>query len=266
MLHYAPPLPWVIACVGAGTAFLAATIACAQDDIKKALAYSTISQLGYMFLAIGAGDYVAGLFHMLTHAFFKALLFLAAGAVIHAMADNQDMKKMGGLRKYLPLTAITFAIGWLAISGIPPFAGFWSKDAILQGPSSTTRRCGPSECYGRPDGLLHEPPVRPGLQRPGPLGRGSPSPGASTGDSPGKFGHGSGDRRPRPGHGSRSRRYRGTRGGRRAGPACPDPSRPPSTLTRPGSCLLPLSSWPSRRCLAAASISRSGTSTSCPVS
>ncbi len=133
MLHYAPSTSLVIACVGAGTAFLAATIACAQDDIKKTLAYSTISQLGYMFLAIGAGDYVAGLFHMLTHAFFKALLFLAAGAVIHAMADNQDMKKMGGLAKYLPLTAITFAIGWLSISDIPPFAGFWSKDAILQG-------------------------------------------------------------------------------------------------------------------------------------
>jgi NADH-quinone oxidoreductase subunit L len=133
MLHYAPSTSLVIACVGAGTAFVSATIACAQDDIKKTLAYSTISQLGYMFLAIGAGDYVAGLFHMLTHAFFKALLFLAAGAVIHAMADNQDMKKMGGLAKYLPLTAITFAIGWLSISDIPPFAGFWSKDAILQG-------------------------------------------------------------------------------------------------------------------------------------
>jgi NADH-quinone oxidoreductase subunit L len=131
MLHYAHATSWVIACVGAGSAFLAATIACAQDDIKKALAYSTISQLGYMFLAIGAGDYVDGLFHMLTHAFFKALLFLAAGAVIHAMANRQDMKQMGGLRKYLPLTSFTFAVGWLAISGIPPLAGFWSKDAIL---------------------------------------------------------------------------------------------------------------------------------------
>ncbi len=120
-----------IACVGAGTALLAATIACAQDDIKKALAYSTISQLGYMFLAVGAGDYVDGVFHMLTHAFFKALLFLAAGAVIHALADHQNMKEMGGLRKYLPITAITFGVGWLAISGIPPLAGFWSKDAVL---------------------------------------------------------------------------------------------------------------------------------------
>jgi NADH-quinone oxidoreductase subunit L len=131
MLHYAHATSWVVACTGAGTAFLAATIACAQDDIKKALAYSTVSQLGYMFLAIGAGDYVDGIFHMLTHAFFKALLFLAAGAVIHAMANRPDMKQMGGLAKYLPLTALTFAVGWLAISGIPPLAGFWSKDAIL---------------------------------------------------------------------------------------------------------------------------------------
>ncbi len=133
MLHYAPSTSLVIACFGAGTAFLGATIACAQDDIKKTLAYSTISQLGYMFLAVGAGDYVAGIFHMLTHAFFKALLFLAAGAVIHAVADNQDMKKMGGLARYLPLTAITFGIAWLSISDIPPFAGFWSKDDVLQG-------------------------------------------------------------------------------------------------------------------------------------
>jgi NADH-quinone oxidoreductase subunit L len=131
MLHYAHATSWVVACVGVGTAFLAATIACAQDDIKKVLAYSTISQLGYMFLAVGAGDYTDGIFHMLTHAFFKALLFLGAGAVIHAMADRQDMKEMGGLARYLPLTAVTFGAGWLAISGIPPFAGFWSKDAIL---------------------------------------------------------------------------------------------------------------------------------------
>jgi NADH-quinone oxidoreductase subunit L len=131
LLHYAHATSWVIACVGAGTALLAATIACSQDDIKKALAYSTVSQLGYMFLAVGAGDYVDGVFHMLTHAFFKALLFLAAGAVIHALADHQNMKEMGGLRKYLPITAITFGVGWLAISGIPPLAGFWSKDAVL---------------------------------------------------------------------------------------------------------------------------------------
>jgi NADH-quinone oxidoreductase subunit L len=131
LLHYAHATSWVIAIVGTASAFVAATIACAQDDIKKALAYSTISQLGYMFLAVGAGDYADGLFHMLTHAFFKALLFLGAGAVIHAMANNQDMKWMGSLRKYLPITSTTFAVGWLAISGIPPFAGFWSKDAVL---------------------------------------------------------------------------------------------------------------------------------------
>jgi NADH-quinone oxidoreductase subunit L len=131
LLHYAHATAWVIACVGVGTAFLAATIACAQDDIKKALAYSTISQLGYMFLAVGAGDYTDGIFHMLTHAFFKALLFLGAGAVIHALADRQNMKEMGGLARYLPVTAVTFGVAWLAISGIPPFAGFWSKDAIL---------------------------------------------------------------------------------------------------------------------------------------
>jgi NADH-quinone oxidoreductase subunit L len=131
LLHYAHATSWVIACTGAATALLAATIACSQDDIKKALAYSTVSQLGYMFLAIGAGDYVDGIFHMLTHAFFKALLFLSAGAIIHAMADQQDMKAMGGLRKYLPITTVTFGVGWLAISGIPPLAGFWSKDAVL---------------------------------------------------------------------------------------------------------------------------------------
>jgi NADH-quinone oxidoreductase subunit L len=131
MLHYAPATSWTVASVGTGSAFLAATIACAQDDIKKCLAYSTISQLGYMFMAEGAGNYANGLFHMLTHAFFKALLFLAAGAVIHALADNQDMKQMGGLARYMPVTAITFMCGWLAISGIVPFAGFWSKDAVL---------------------------------------------------------------------------------------------------------------------------------------
>jgi NADH-quinone oxidoreductase subunit L len=131
MLHYAHATSWVIVSVGTGSAFLAATIACAQDDIKKTLAYSTISQLGYMFMAVGAGDYTDGLFHMLTHAFFKALLFLGAGAVIHAMADRQDMKGMGGLARFMPVTAITFMVGWLAISGIVPFAGFWSKDAVL---------------------------------------------------------------------------------------------------------------------------------------
>ena len=117
--------------IGVATALFAATIACAQDDIKKVLAYSTISQLGYMFLAVGAGAYAAAVFHMVTHAFFKALLFLGAGSVIHGLHDEQDMKRMGGLRRWMPVTAATFIVGWLAIAGVPPFAGFWSKDAIL---------------------------------------------------------------------------------------------------------------------------------------
>ena len=121
----------VVAIVGALTALFAATIACAQDDIKRVLAYSTISQLGYMFLAVGSGAYVAAIFHMVTHAFFKALLFLGAGSVIHGLHDEQDMKRMGGLRKWMPVTAGTFIVGWLAIAGVPPFAGFWSKDEVL---------------------------------------------------------------------------------------------------------------------------------------
>lgn len=126
--------PWagdVIATVGALTALFAATIAVAQTDIKKVLAYSTVSQLGFMFLAIGSGAYVAAIFHMVTHAFFKALLFLGSGSVIHGMHHEQDMRKMGALRKLMPVTGFTFIIGWLAIAGVPPFAGFWSKDEIL---------------------------------------------------------------------------------------------------------------------------------------
>ena len=126
--------PWatdVIAAVGAATALFAATIAVAQTDIKKVLAYSTVSQLGFMFLAIGSGAYVAAVFHMITHAFFKALLFLGSGSVIHGMHHEQDMRRMGALRKVMPITGFTFIIGWLAIAGVPPFAGFWSKDEIL---------------------------------------------------------------------------------------------------------------------------------------
>jgi len=121
----------IIAVVGAATALFAATCAVAQRDIKKVLAYSTVSQLGYMFLAVGSGAYVAAIFHMITHAFFKALLFLGAGSVIHGMHDEQDMRRMGALRRLMPVTAGTFIVGWLAIAGIPPFAGFWSKDEIL---------------------------------------------------------------------------------------------------------------------------------------
>lgn len=131
ILDMAPGALTLIAVIGALTAFFAATIACAQNDIKKVLAYSTVSQLGYMFLAVGSGAYIAAIFHMVTHAFFKALLFLGAGSVIHGMHDEQDMKRMGALRKWLPITSGTFIVGWLAIAGVPPFSGFWSKDDIL---------------------------------------------------------------------------------------------------------------------------------------
>jgi len=129
----APVTNTVIAIIGAATALLAATIALRQNDIKKVLAYSTVSQLGYMFLALGTGSYVAAVFHVMTHAFFKALLFLGSGSVIHAVSGQQDIRFMGGLRKKLPVTYITFLVGCIAIAGIPPFSGFFSKDAILLG-------------------------------------------------------------------------------------------------------------------------------------
>jgi NADH-quinone oxidoreductase subunit L len=122
----------VVAIVGAATAFYSATIGLVQTDIKKVLAYSTVSQLGYMFLACGVGSYAAGIFHLMTHAFFKGLLFLAAGSVIHAMGGEQDMMKMGGLAKRIPVTYGTMLIATLAIAGIPGFAGFFSKDGILE--------------------------------------------------------------------------------------------------------------------------------------
>jgi NAD(P)H-quinone oxidoreductase subunit 5 len=139
VFEHVPAAMNVIAFTGAFTAFLGATIAITQNDIKKGLAYSTISQLGYMVMAMGVGAYSAGLFHLMTHAYFKAMLFLGSGSVIHGMeavvghdpALAQDMRLMGGLRKYMPVTGLTFLIGCLAISGIPPFAGFWSKDEIL---------------------------------------------------------------------------------------------------------------------------------------
>ncbi|MBC7881666.1 MAG: NAD(P)H-quinone oxidoreductase subunit 5 [Anaerolineae bacterium] len=126
-----PTVMTVIAWIGAITAFIGATIALTQNDIKKGLAYSTISQLGYMVMAMGVGAYAAGIFHLMTHACFKAMLFLGSGSVIHGVHDNQDMRLMGGLRKYMPITSATFGIGVLAISGIFPFSGFWSKDEIL---------------------------------------------------------------------------------------------------------------------------------------
>lgn len=131
IFEMAPVASGVVAAVGALTALWAATIAVGQSDIKRVLAYSTISQLGYMFLAVGATAYVAGIFHLMTHAFFKALLFLGAGSVIHAMGGRQDMKEMGGLRKAMPVTFVTMAVGVVAIAGFPPLAGFWSKDEIL---------------------------------------------------------------------------------------------------------------------------------------
>jgi NADH-quinone oxidoreductase subunit L len=121
----------VIAIIGISTALLAATIAIKQNDIKKVLAYSTVSQLGYMFLGLGVGAYTGAVFHVITHAFFKALLFLGAGSVIHAMHHEQDIQKMGGLKSKLPITHLTFLIGCIAIAGIPPFSGFFSKDEIL---------------------------------------------------------------------------------------------------------------------------------------
>jgi NADH-quinone oxidoreductase subunit L len=121
----------IVAFIGAATALFAATIGLAQNDIKKVLAYSTISQLGYMFMACGVGAFVAAIFHVMTHAFFKAQLFLGSGSVIHGMHHEQDMRRMGGLRKYMPITWLTMCAGWLAICGIPIWAGFFSKDEIL---------------------------------------------------------------------------------------------------------------------------------------
>jgi NADH-quinone oxidoreductase subunit L len=129
----APVTQTVVAIIGLATAILAATIALKQNDIKKVLAYSTVSQLGYMFLGLGVGAYTGAVFHVMTHAFFKALLFLGAGSVIHAMHHEQDIRFMGGLKKHMPVTHITFLLGCIAIAGIPPFSGFFSKDEILMG-------------------------------------------------------------------------------------------------------------------------------------
>ena len=133
LFTHAPTAMYVVAIIGCATAFFAATIGLVQSDIKKVLAYSTVSQLGYMFLACGVGAFGAGIFHLMTHAFFKALLFLSAGSVIHAMGGEQDMWKMGGLRKKIGITFYCMLAGTIAIAGFPPFAGFFSKDAILFG-------------------------------------------------------------------------------------------------------------------------------------
>jgi len=131
LLALTPDAMWVIAAIGGVTAFVAATIACAQQDIKKALAFSTVSQIGYMVLAVGTGAYVAAIFLMVCHAFYKGLLFLGAGSVIHGLEDEQDMKRMGGLRRLMPWTFVTFLTAWLALAAVPPFAGFWAKGDIL---------------------------------------------------------------------------------------------------------------------------------------
>ena len=131
LFSHAPDTLAIIAAIGVATALMAGTIGLVQNDIKRVLAYSTVSQLGYMFLAMGVGAYAAGIFHLYTHAFFKALLFLGSGAVIHALAGEQDIRNMGGLKKYLPITYWTFLIGALAIAGVPGLAGFFSKDEIL---------------------------------------------------------------------------------------------------------------------------------------
>jgi NADH-quinone oxidoreductase subunit L len=131
LFEQAPTTLAVVAFIGVATALMAGTIGLVQNDIKRVLAYSTVSQLGYMFLAMGVGAYAAGIFHLYTHAFFKALLFLGSGAVIHALAGEQDLRNMGGLKKYLPITYWTFVVGALAIAGVPGLAGFFSKDEIL---------------------------------------------------------------------------------------------------------------------------------------
>lgn len=133
ILHLTAGVGTIIAWVGAITAFVAAMGATSQTDIKKVLAYSTVSQLGYMFLGIGTGQYIAAIFLMVTHAFYKALLFLGAGSVIHGMHEEQNIKKMGALRKFMPVTAVTFIVAWLAIAGFPPFSGFFSKGDVLAG-------------------------------------------------------------------------------------------------------------------------------------
>ena len=137
IFQHSQTMMMVVAVVGAATALFAATIGITQNDIKKVLAYSTVSQLGFMFMACGVGAFAIGIFHVMTHAFFKALMFLGAGSVIHGMHHEQDMRRMGGLRKYMPYTYLTFLAGWLAICGIIPFSGFWSKDEILWNAAST---------------------------------------------------------------------------------------------------------------------------------
>ena len=140
LFSHAPQVMTIVAIVGVLTALMAASIGLVQYDIKRVLAYSTVSQLGYMFTAMGVGAFSAGAFHLMTHAFFKALLFLGSGSVIHAMGGEQDMRRMGNLKKYMPVTFATMMIGTLAIAGIPPFAGFFSqgRDPLPRVPARTS--------------------------------------------------------------------------------------------------------------------------------
>ena len=167
LFSHAPQTLTIVAVIGAATALMAGTIGLVQNDIKRVLAYSTVSQLGYMFLAMGVGAYAAGIFHLYTHAFFKALLFLGSGAVIHALAGEQDLRNMGGLKKELPITYWTFLIGALAIAGVPLLAGFFSKDEIL----FATFASGHTPAVGRrpadvaADGDLHVPAGVPDVPR-----------------------------------------------------------------------------------------------------
>src|SRR5580693_5665409 len=148
LLHITATGSEIIAIIGAVTAFTAATIACAQQDIKKVLAFSTVSQIGYMILAVGTGAYIAAVFLMVAHAFFKGLLFLGAGSVIHGLEDEQDLKRMGALRRYMKWTTVTFTVGFLAIAGIPPLSGFWATCSTTCSPTPwcSTRCCGRSAC------------------------------------------------------------------------------------------------------------------------
>ncbi len=144
----APTAMFIVAIIGAATAIFAATIGLAQNDIKKVLAYSTVSQLGYMFMACGVGAFIAAIFHVMTHAFFKALLFLGSGSVIHGMHHEQDMRRMGNLKKFMPITFVTMAMGWLAICGIPIWAGFFSKDEILYRTFAATNATADATMFG----------------------------------------------------------------------------------------------------------------------
>ena len=168
-----------MAIVGAATAFVAATIACAQQDIKKVLAYSTVSQLGYMFLAVGLGAYEAAIFLMVAHAFFKALLFLGAGSVIHGLARRAGPEAHGQPAPLHDLTFFTFGVGWLAIAGIPPLSGFLAKGDILDNAFAHSRAVGGRPRHRRADRLLHEPARRPRLLRRRPLATGEDPPAGS---------------------------------------------------------------------------------------